>query len=75
MFQALCEEVKEAVNDSEIRACVISVDKTMNRFDFLLAERLLQHTGNLSKTLQIPSQAASEGQQVSDLTCKVIGRM
>lgn len=56
VFQALWEEVKDAVNDSEIRARVIGVNATMNRFDFLfglvLAERLLQHTDNLSKTLQ-----------------------
>ena len=79
VFQALWEEVKEAVNDSNIPACVISVDDTMNRFDFLfglvLAERLLQHTDYLSKTLQTPSQTASESQQVADLTCKAIGRM
>ena len=79
MFQALWEELKEAVNDSKIPACVISGDDTMNRFDFLfglvLSERLLQHTDYLSKTLQTPSQTASESQQVADLTCKALGRM
>ena len=45
VFQALWEEVKDTVTDSEIRAHVIGVNATMNRFDFLfglvLAERLL----------------------------------
>lgn len=79
MFQAFWEKVKDAVIDSEIRARVIGVDATMNRFDFLfglvLAERLLQHTDNLSKTLQAPSLTASECQQVADLTSKTLSRM
>ena len=79
VLQALWEKVKDAVTDSEIRARVIGVDATMNRFDFLfglvLAERLLQHTDNLSKTLQAPSLTASEGQQVADLTCKALSRI
>ena len=79
VFQSLWEEVKDAVTNSEIRACVIGVDATMNRFDFLfglvLAERLLQHTDNLSKTLQAPSLTASEGQKVADLTCKTLSRI
>lgn len=51
----------------------------MNRFDLLfglvLAERLLQHTNNLSKTLQAPSLTASEGHQVADLTCMTLSRI
>ena len=79
VLQALWEKVKDAVTDSEIRARVTGVDATMSRFDFLfglvLAERLLQHTDNLSKTLQAPSLTASEGQQVADLTCKALSRI
>ena len=79
VFQALWEEVKDTVTDSEIRARVIGVHATMNRFDFLfglvLAERLLQCTDNLSRTLQSPSLTASEGQQVADLTCKTLIRI
>ena len=77
VFNALWEEVKETITDSEIRARVIGVDATMNRFDFLFglvfAESLLRHTDNLSKTLQAPYLTASEGQQVADLTCKTLG--
>ena len=72
-FQFLWEEVKDTVTETEIQAGVIGVSATMNRFDFLfglmLAERLLLHTDNLSKTLHAPSLTASEGQQVADLTC------
>ena len=68
--------MKDTVTDSEIRARVIDVNATMNRFDFLfglvLAERLLQHTDNLSRTLQSPSLTESEGQQIADLTCKTL---
>ena len=35
VFQALWEDVKETATDPEIRARVIGVDATMNRFDFL----------------------------------------
>lgn len=35
MFQTLWKEVKDAVSDSEIRARIIGVDATMNKFDFL----------------------------------------
>ena len=79
VFQALLEEVKDTVTDSEIQARVIGVEATMNRFDFLfglvLGERLLQHTDNLSKTLQAPSLTASEGQQVADLTHQTLCRI
>jgi len=79
VFQALWEEVKDTVTDSEIRTRVIGVEATMNRFDFLfglvLGERLLQHTDNLSKILQAPSLTASEGQQVADLTRQTLCRI
>ena len=44
----------------------------MNQFSFLfalmLAERILQHTDNLSKTLQNPQLTAIEGQRIAQLT-------
>ena len=67
VFQALWEDVKEVATDPEIRARVIGVDATMNRFDFLfglaLGERLLKHIDNLSRTLQAPSLTASKVQE------------
>ena len=54
-FQALWEKAKDPVLDSEIRARVIGVDATIGKFTFLfglvLAEKLLQNTDDLSKTL------------------------
>ena len=40
-----------------------------------MAEKLLQHTDNLSKTLQTPSLTVSEGQEVANLTCQTLQRM
>ena len=74
VFNSLWEEVKDVVTDSEIRARVIGVDATMKSFDFLfglvLAESLLLHTDNPSKTLQAPYLTASEGQQLEHLAGK-----
>ena len=70
---------ESSVTDSEIRTRVVGVDATMGKFTFLfglvLAEKLLQHTDILSKTLQAPSLTASEGQKIADLTCKTLGRI
>ena len=58
--------MKDSVTDSEIRTRVTGVDATVSKFSFLfglvLAEKLLQHTDNLSQTLQASSLTASEGQ-------------
>ena len=79
VFQALWEDVKEVATDPEVRARVIGVNATMNRFDFLfglaLGERLLKHTDNLSRTLQTPSLTASEGQEIAELTCQTLLRI
>ena len=79
VLQALWEEVKDFVTDSEIHASVTGVDATMSKFSFLfglvLAEKLLQHTDNLSKTLQASSLTASEGQEMANLTCTTLSRM
>ena len=40
-----------------------------------MAEKVLQHTDNLSKTLPTPSLTASEGQEVANLTCQTLQRM
>ena len=79
VFQALWEDVKEVAADPEVGACVIGVDATMNRFDFLfglaLGKQLLKHTDNLSQTLQAPSLTASEGQQIAELTWQTLLRI
>ncbi len=79
VFQVMWEEVKEEVRDVEIRARVIGVEAVMTKFSFLfgliLSEKILQHTDNLSKTLQTPALTASEGQEIADLTCQTLERM
>ena len=71
--------MKDSVTDSEIRTRVTGVDATVSKFSFLfglvLAEKLLQHTDNLSQTLQASSLTASEGQEMANLTCTTLSRM
>jgi len=66
------EDARDFTSDSECRTCIIGVQAQMNQFSFLfalmLAERILQHTDNLSKTLQNPQLTAIEGQQIAQLT-------
>ena len=58
--------------DSECHARIIGVQAQISQFSFLfglmLAEQVLLHTGNLSKTLQNPNLAAIEGEQIAQLT-------
>ena len=79
VLQALWEEAREIVKDSETRARIIGVQSMMMQFDYLfglvLGERILKHTDNLSKTLQNPALTASEGQQIAELTCQTLGKM
>ena len=60
------EDARDFSGDSECRTHVIGVQAQMNQYSFLfalmLAEQVLQHTDNLSKTLQNPQLTAIEGQ-------------
>ena len=51
----------------------------MTQFSFLfglvIAERVLQHTDNLSKTLQNPNLTAAEGEKIAYLTRSTLLRM
>lgn len=62
--------------DGEMRARIIGVDTQMHTFDFLfgitLGNLLLRHTDNLSKSLQIKSLSAAEGQRLASLTLHVL---
>ena len=44
-------------------------------FGLVIAERVLQHTDNLSKTLQNPSLTAAEGEKIAYLTRSTLLRM
>ena len=60
-------------------ARIIGVEAQMTRFDFLfgicLGSLLLRHSDNLSSTLQHKRMSAAEGQQIANLTIKVLEGM
>ena len=68
VFQALWEDAKDIVKDSETRARIIEVQATMTTFTYffglVLGERILKHTDNLSKTLQNPSLLHLKGKKL-----------
>ena len=72
-------EALEGSLDGEMCACIIGVEAQMTRFDFLfgicLGSLLLHHSDNLSSTLQHKTMSAAEGQQVANLTVKVLEGM
>lgn len=76
VLQQLWEEARAATKDTEIIGRLIGVTAIMEKFDFLfgclLGELVLQHTDNLSKTLQNQSLSAAEGQQSANLTVKTL---
>ena len=69
VFLELWEEAIDAVRDSETRARIVGIKAAMLGFGYLfgivLGQRLLQHTDNLSKTLQNPLLTASETRDCS----------
>ena len=70
-LQSTRDEVVDIKRDSEIKARIIGVAAQMKTFEFgfavHLAEMLLRHTDNLSKTLQKDTISASEGQIVAPM--------
>ena len=74
VFQALWDEAKDIVKDSETRSRLIGVQTIMGTFVYFfglfLGERNLKHTDNLIKTFQDPYLIAFEGQ--ADLTCQTL---
>ena len=79
VLQELWEEALDVSTDSEVRTRIIGVQTTMTRFEYLfgtvLGECVLNHTDNLSKSLQNPSLTSSEGQSIAELTCKTLERI
>ena len=65
--------------DSESRACIIGVQSQMNEFSFLfglmISEWILQHTDNLSKTLQNPKLTVAEEAKIAHLTRTTVLKM
>ena len=75
-MEATWEEAVDVVKESDIKARINGVAAKMNDFDFLfcllLAERILKHTDNLSKTIQATSMSAVEGRRLSQLCTEVL---
>ena len=73
---ALWEELQESSLDSESRARIVGVEAQMANFNFLygvsLGALILNHSDNLSKTLQHKSMSAAEGQHITQLTLSVL---
>lgn len=73
---ALWEEAKESPLDSETKARIIGVEAQMASFNFLfgvsLGALILNHSDNLSRTLQHQSMSAAEGQHMARLTLDVL---
>ena len=72
VLQELWEVSKNDSADPSMKARIIGVQTQFNSFKFYfgveLAYFLLQHSDNLSKTLQSPSISAAEGQKLASMT-------
>jgi len=76
VLQILCDELLEIVKDTEMRSQIQGVSSCMKSFDFYfgvsLGELLLNHSDNLSKTLQSGTMSAAEGQKIADMTVRTL---
>ena len=77
--EATWEEAIDVVKESDVKARLNGVAAKMKEFDFLfcllLAERILKHTDNLSKTIQATSMPAVEGRRLSQLCIEVFKKV
>ena len=75
-IQSLWDEVLESKPDSETRARILGVASQMETFQYFfslsLAEMILRHTDNLSKTLQSPKFSSTQGYEIAMLTVKTL---
>ena len=75
-IQSLWEEALECTSQTEMKARIQGVSSQMEAFKFyfslLLAEMILRHTDNLSKTLQNPELASMQAYEIAMLTVKTL---
>ena len=75
-LQHTWEEAVEVTQDTEANARILGVLAQMSMFPYLygtmLAEMILKHADNLSRTLQHKSMSAGEGQQVAAMTASTL---
>ncbi len=75
-LQTTFEECKDLTTDTEMKSRIIGTISQMRSFDFffgtMLAELILKHSDNLSRTLQHAHLSAAEGQEVAKLTVETL---
>lgn len=81
-YEALLTLWKDSLNENlntETKARIIGCKKQMESFSFFfglnLGRKLYAHTDNLSKTLQKENMSAIKGQELAELTMKVLQGM
>lgn len=76
---ATWEEAADIVKEPDVKARINGVAAKMKEFKFLfclmLAERLLKHSDNLSRTMQSTSMSAVEAKQLCEMCVKVLEKM
>ena len=82
VLQEFWEVVYDETKDSETRAQITGISAHMSTFDYCfgtsLAQLLLRHCDNLSRTLQHENTSAGEGERVAAMvkqTLKSFGQM
>ena len=75
-LQLLWERTKDSTSDSTIKGRIIGVESQFKTFSFYfgvhLAQLILKHTDNLSKSLQSTSMSAIEGANMASMTVKTL---
>ena len=81
-YEVLCQtwmESLQVVKDTEMKSRIIGVSTQMETFRYFygvtLGELMLQHTDNLSRTLQKSDISAAQGQEVAGLTVKTLQKI
>ena len=78
VLQELWEVSKNDSTDPSMKAQIIGVQTQFNSLKFYLgiqlAFLLLQHSDNLSKTLQSPHMTAAEGQKLASMTIATLSK-
>lgn len=72
VLHELWQESLDIVKDTEMRSRIQGVSACMQSFEFfyglVLAQLLLRHSDNLSKTLQATQMSAAAGQKIAEMT-------
>ena len=75
-LHSIARQALEISKDSETKARIQGVASQMHTFKFLfgtmLAEMVLKHTDNLSRTLQHKAMSAAAGQRVAQMTVQTL---